>query len=295
LELINPFNIPCTEPSRMILMTYKASSFCPTGRPITLTELKHLLRSEELLPRTRKIDELKERLGYDHPDVKAEKLGLPTILPSVVIDGEQKACRRSGDYQYLGVIQLDIDRKDNPAMTDSDSKKIKEFFASHPACVYTYLSPRGGVKAALATDTARQLHGETANLLIKTVRVLFGVISDTGTCSPFLGSLLCYDEEAWVSDAPIVMPIKNLVRLTLPGRVNRRPHKEGPDQVLTILSKTPRSLPWAERRVVNFRCFEVSGEAALPILIEHWEASDKKKLRSDLRSQLNYITKRPQN
>lgn len=54
-------------------------------------------------------------------------------------------------HQHIsnGVIQFDLEAKDNDEQT---LQQINDFAKSHPASLYSFRSPRNGLKFALHTD-----------------------------------------------------------------------------------------------------------------------------------------------
>ena len=74
---------------------------------------------------------------------------LPVFYPTVRLGPKYRLDESS---QPTGIVQFDIDKKDNPGM---DVPALQAKVMQHPACMYAFMSPSGGLKFGILTDFAR--------------------------------------------------------------------------------------------------------------------------------------------
>jgi hypothetical protein len=129
-------------------------------------------------------------------------------LAAASLSGTFSVRSSAGLKAHSGLLQIDIDAKDNPGV---DMAKLQQDLKSDPYCVAAFRSARGqGLKVVVRI--AGQRHKESAVAAAEYFKVIHGVVADP-SCKDV--SRLCFvsdDPEAWVKP-----PIERNAMLPLPA------------------------------------------------------------------------------
>ena len=106
---------------------------------------------KELVEKIRKVENLinKASTSEEKKKLETEKSLLKSKLAAVTISGlgHRKLSKNKLEPQFIhsGLLQIDLDKKDNPLLSSS---KMKELLKNDPHVVASFLSPSGGVKGS---------------------------------------------------------------------------------------------------------------------------------------------------
>lgn len=137
------------------------------------------------------------------------KKALPSVsLSGVVTSGGRGAAMVEGRFDHNGLLQVDIDGKDNPGI---DPEEVRDSLVNDPHIVCAFLSPSGnGVKAVMlipACETPAE-HLAAFNAMQRRMRDTYGLKIDDSTKDPVRLFFVSWDADAkWNDEAvPLVIP-----------------------------------------------------------------------------------------
>ena len=249
------------------------------------------------------VDEIRDSKNKEQADKLKKQL--PTFFVDVVLDGSAKSVSISKSVSSTGIIQFDLDEYDL-----EKSKKTLQKINKYPSTLYSFLSPKGGIKFGVMTDfdcndkdTIGHKH-KLAYTIVKDVvaDLLKGYVIDEATSSVSQTCLLSYDNNAYLN--------KSAEKLTVNSQVDKNYKKAQAeererqklcskykkttedDEVLEALNNIPRNLRYDDRTDINFSVIDHFGNGAKAILLEHWIKQDRKKLEGQIDSQIKSHAKR---
>ena len=228
------------------------------------------------------------------------KKKLSVFYVDVFFEDSASSLSKSSCYKSTGIIQFDID--------DYDVEKSKSIVKTINDCssvIYSFLSASGGIKFGVRTDfkcsdsTIKHKHEyayeivkEELSELLETLEVDDAVGSVSQQC------YLSYDENAYLNlDAEKII-LNDRVNSTFneeQARIDDKARKNAESlatnktnekDVLDALSCINKSMSYEERLQINFVVIDFFGDGAKSILLNHWNKTDKKKLASQIDSQI---------
>ncbi len=236
----------------------------------------------------------------DTENQKNLKKSLPFFQPCII-----PPCTKP--YETNGIIQLDIDKYDIKKSTSLKAELIQKI----PSLVYTFISPKGGLKFAILTDLAGQdsdTFAEGYFLVEEEIGSLFGrdiaSIFDKSCRLLSQGCYLSFDPDAYFNDNPEILLIADQVKgiILQKEKDNERMLEEQYEgiaydkpengDVHEALSFIPSDYSYDQRLPINFAVLSHFGSEGIQFLEAHWDTPDRKKLRNDLKTQLKSHNKR---
>lgn len=164
-------------------------------RPMGATTLENLLesiRSEEYAER---VAAIRKAIAAGDKDAASElKKRLPAVSISGVVEGRRKAALADGRFTHSGLIQIDIDGKDNPGRSLSE---MRDILIADDRVIAVFASPSGtGVKgiARVQADPAKHLSSFRA---VEAHFAAIGITIDTACKDPVRLCFTSYDPDAW--------------------------------------------------------------------------------------------------
>lgn len=217
------------------------------------------------------------------------KGNLPMFFPTLSCLEEN---RLSDTATLTGIIQFDIDVQDNP---ETNFAQLKQQVSGIPECIYAFHSPSGGLKFGLLSDFEKHpdddLHGlkeryKRAYRLAKDhISQFVDVTHDEAMNALKFPCYLSSDAEAFINENCSLLKVDANCTYTAPDYSSDDAGPVTDEQVAGLLKFIPKDLPYAERLHINFSVLGSLGRAGIPLLLNHWSKSDRKKLKQQLEQQ----------
>lgn len=158
----------------------------------TLSDLLDSIRSDEYADR---VDAVRQAVAAGDKDAASQlKKRLPAVSISGCCDGRRKAAVAEGRFTHSGLIQIDIDGKENPGL---DLYEARNVLIDDPRVVAVFDSPGGnGIKGIgrIPRDPARQLQSFQA---VEAHFASLGIKIDTACKDPVRLCFVSHDPAAW--------------------------------------------------------------------------------------------------
>jgi len=210
----------------------------------------------------------------------------PTVLPSV-------DTRLGEDSEPTGIVQFDIDRKDNHGL---DVNELCAKVVKHSACIYAFKSPSGGLKFGLLTDFTRT-HGEPIEITNQRFKIAYRLCPqlDVRFCGiPFhddsdanklrQSCFLSHDPEAFFRADCIPLAVNDQCHVPPPAPLTATEGDIASVQIL--LDYIPRDLPYDDRFKVNVCVLKMLGRSGITLLMNHWQKKERAELEQQLEDAL---------
>jgi hypothetical protein len=166
---------------------WKPSATC------TLADLIDGIRGDEYADTVAQVRALIDQ--GDKPAADIIKKTLPAVSLSGCITGRRKAAVNEGRFQHSGLLQIDLDAKDNPGWTVHE---MREVLQADPRMVAVFITPSGqGVKgvARIPTDAANHKAAFlAAEAYFKTINLKI----DASCKDPVRLCFVSHDPDAWL-------------------------------------------------------------------------------------------------
>lgn len=128
------------------------------------------------------------------------KKRLPAVAFSVCMDTRDKDVpAEDRNYQHSGILQIDVDLKDNPRVPMDE---IRKRLMDHPSIIMVATSPSGAIKAACAIPAGVATHQQAFNAA-KAALAKIDVKIDGKTHDVPRLCFLTHDPEAWLREGPV--------------------------------------------------------------------------------------------
>ncbi|CAJ6459199.1 VirE N-terminal domain [Burkholderia pseudomallei] len=234
-----------------------------------------------------------DRIRATEDDASRKQLKLDTLsvfYPTVQLSADT---RLGEDSEPTGVVQFDIDKKDNHGV---DFPALQHAVIQHPACIYAFKSPSGGLKFGLLTDFARA-SGEAIDITKQRFKIAYSrclkhiqqhcrirFTDDPAGSRLRQSCYLSHDPDAFfradckplsVNDQCHVSPLAQIAETMVDIT-----------SVQMLLDHIPRVLPYDSRFKVNACVLFMLGRSGIQLLKDHWQVEDRAKLARDLESAL---------
>lgn len=233
------------------------------------------------------LEELVEQVrNASDRDAKKLKTQLPAFRPAVFFNPD---CSQTA----TGIVQLDIDRKDNESL---DFVGLKDEIKKIPECLYAFASPRGGLKVGILTDFVDTDGEESMRFRYKSA--YFKVVQYTQS---YLKSNVAFDDSVsaicwpcYMSHDPDVYFNDACAMLEINSQCSHEhyDHSEAntpihdPAYIQKLLSYIPSGFDYSRRRTINFAVLRNLGREGIPLLLAHWNKDDKAELANELEDEL---------
>ncbi|WP_180964225.1 BT4734/BF3469 family protein [Ralstonia mannitolilytica] len=237
------------------------------------------------------------RIRATEDDAKRKKLKqdtMPVFYPTV----QPSADTRLGeDSTPTGIVQFDIDKKDNQGL---DMNALRNAVTKHPACIYAFMSPSGGLKFGLLTDFARtpgeaidttkQRFKRAYDLCLQRIRQHCRIRfkDDRQVRSLRQSCFLSHDPDAFFCTDCKPLLINDQCQAPPPV-----PFTESIVDIPTVqmlLGYIPDDLSYEGRFRVNACVLYMLRRSGIQLLKNHWRTDDPAKLARDLEDALRGAT-----
>lgn len=235
-----------------------------------------------------------DRIRDTKDDAKRKKLKydtLPVFYPTVRLGPN---CRLDESSELTGVVQFDIDENKNPGV---DIPALQTKVTEHPACMYAFMSPSGGLKFGILTDFTRA-SGEAIDITNQRFRIAYRLSlqairqhcgrlwfkDDAAVQSIRQSCYLSHDPDAFYRADCTSLVVNDQCHAPLPA-----PIVETMADITTvqlILEHIPQvGLSYDDRFKVNVCVLAMLGRSGMPMLMNHWQ-EDRAKLKRQLEDAL---------
>lgn len=256
----------------------------------SLSDIIKIIQSNELL---KLID------GIRKCTTKEEKANLKLKLPTFHPNFKSELVNSDTTIEPSGIIGFDIDLKDNAA--DFDVDKFKKEITSIPSCIYSYISPSGGLKFGIKTDLTDVDNDEDSlsarfklayKLTLKYLRdnVDTNFIADRNMMSFRSTSYFSHDTNAYINIDAAVLDINSQCIYEPLTSSPAEPMYEAA-YILELLKYIPKDLKYVEQLTINYSVLSSLGESGIDTLLNHWgkAGKDRATMKSKIESQLKNL------
>jgi len=225
---------------------------------------------------------------------RLKEASLPVFYPTIRLSADGSL---GEDSEPTGVVQFDIDMKDNPKL---DVPLLKREITQHPACLYALTSPSGGLKFGILTDFIRPA-GQTSDMMKRRFKIAYRVclqhvlehcsvqlIDDVSMLNIRQSCYLSYDPDAYFEAECVALHINDQCEIIPVSPVMGTTTDESAIQL--ALDQIPRILPYADRLSINLCILWMLGRPGIALLMNHWQKDDRVKLSLQLEDHLKDAT-----
>lgn len=244
--------------------------------------------------RTGKNKELIEQIRQESDKNKRDdlKTSLPAFFPSVTL-GTISSLSDSDDAN--GIIQFDIDKKDNPEI---NFDLLKQKIIKIEEVLYLFESPSCGIKLGVLTDFKKH-ESDTVDSVIARYKTAYKTTKES-LFSDFdinfddaVGTLkfpcfLSYDENVYLNKNCKIFKVDHLCEYYPITENTEIIQHVSTKKIKELLQYIPCDLRYYERRNINFAVFNTIGDEGFFLLKNHWSKTDNKKLDRQLKTQRKY-------
>jgi len=216
---------------------------------------------------------------------------LPVFYPTVRLGPN---CRLDEGSQPTGIVQFDLDKKDNPGV---DIPALQTKVTQHPACMYAFMSPSGGLKFGILTDFTCP-SGEAIGITKQRFKVAYRVglqaiqqhcgrlrfNDDSSVESIRQSCFLSHDADAFFRADCTPLMLNDQCPAPLPPPVTET--MADITTVQLILEHIPQVLPYDDRTKVNLCVLFMLGRSGIPMLMNHWQKAERAQLAQQLEDAL---------
>jgi len=249
-----------------------------------LADIIKLVTSGECKESVQKIREADEDTSN-----KLKRKLLPLFFPTVQIFNKNSL---ADDSVPTGIVQFDIDTKDNP---DLNFDQLKAVVRNIPETIYAFESPREGLKFGILTDFKKNHDEDICSLKnrykqayrrsLEYVQKFITVEYDEHMVNLKYACFLSWDQDAYHNPDCSVLTINYQCIYKPPQIIAASEQDVSTEQIEQLLKFIPRDFKWGERQTINYAVFSCIGRAGISILFNHWTTSDRDKLARNLESQ----------
>jgi|GEM_PF-2975641 len=256
----------------------------------TLDDIIGVIRLGTLAGNVKKLRAIKDDNEYTQ-----YKSGFPAFFPTVLLGTKNTLGK---DSQPTGIIQFDIDKKDNPEL---DFDLLRQKLERLPETIYAFTSPSQGLKFGLLTDFQRAVDEEIQTLqdrFKQAYRLASDYVVDL-VAMPFIvdDSAGHLKHSCFLSSDPTAYFNPNCKKLAVDARCVPLPVKQSSytpntvdqDFVAELLSYIPADYDYDKRLPINAAVLAELGHLGIPLLEKHWTTKNRTKLGKDLKGILKQI------
>jgi VirE N-terminal domain len=274
-----------------INLSFLETVFRKDVQQTTLDEVIGIIRSEELTDFIKKLRAIKDITEY-----KQFKTNLPAFFPTLFLGSEKNEL--DSNSQPTGIIQFDVDKKDNP---DLDFALFRQLIEKLPETIYSFNSPSQGLKFGLLTDFKRAGDDENQQLqdrFKQAYRLASDYVVDSVSMDfkmdDSVGNLkwICFlsnDPTAYFNPDCMKFAVDAHCAPLSVKQSSYTPNTVDQDFVAELLAYIPADYGYKKRLPINASVLAELGHSGIPMLERHWTTEDKIKLSKDLRKLLKKI------
>jgi hypothetical protein len=250
---------------------------------VTISDLFDAIRSDEFAPRILSIRQhLADKLKLEAENLKR---ALPCVSLSGYVTGKRKNAATEGRVTHSGLLQIDLDAKDNIGWTVAEMRQI---IMDDPHSVGVFTSPSGnGVKGIIRIKPDASCHKESF-LAAEEYFAKQSLTIDQSCKDPIRLCFVSYDPNAWLRDGeaqemqPLVVNEQSMILHDSSIEITL-------DDLKEMISVIPRQdyLIWLEICSAAWNHF---GEDATAILANHWPEDRPGEYSEKFRNRLQQFT-----
>lgn len=224
----------------------------------------------------------------ERKDFKVNKL--PAFFPTVWL-GQTDKNSLTDESLPTGLIQFDLDAKDNQHI---DLSEVRKVLLVIPELYSLFQSPSGGIKFTIKTDfhkhfddTIEVVRGrfKAAYNITKAYicGVLPSIVLDDAVGTLKFSCFLSHDPELYINAECLTLVLDSKCFCSIAPRERLHTYDTvDTDKVAELLSYIPKNFHYNERLSINSAVLNSIGEVGIPLLMAHWTTSNKVKLKKDL-------------
>ena len=220
------------------------------------------------------------------------KTSLPAFFPSVTLNTISSLSESDGAN---GIIQFDIDKKDNPEI---DFDLLRQKIIKIEEVLYLFESPSCGIKLGVLTDFKKH-NSDTVDSVIARYKTAykttkeslfsdFDINFDDAVGTLKFSCFLSYDENAYLNKNCKIFKVDHLCEYYPTTKNTEITQHVSTEKIKELLQYIPCDLRYHERRNINFAVFNTIGDEGFCLLKTHWKNTDERKLDRQLKTQRRY-------
>lgn len=250
---------------------------------VTLEKIIEQIRSDQHMDLVANISNEKDKNVR-----KTLKQQLPMWFPTIQIFSRNSL---DDDSEPTGIVQFDIDLKDNP---NADFNDMKSKVMAIPETIYAFISPSGGLKFGIRTDfikndddsidSLKQRYRKAYNQCLAYVSTFIDIQDDESMKSIKRGCYISHDLNAYINLDCSTLTVNDSCKY-IPPALSQSDYSNLPvttAYIAELLAYIPRELRHDDRVPINYAVFNSIGDAGIPILFSHWTTSNRTKLKREL-------------
>lgn len=242
---------------------YQSAQAWSANATVTLVDLINAIRSDEFAPRVLSI---RQQLADGHK-LEAENLkrALPCVSLSGCVVGKRKKASEEGRFNHSGLLQIDLDAKDNIGWSIAEMRRV---LIEDEHIIAVFNSPSGaGVKGIARIQPNPILHKESF-LAAEQHFAEKGLSIDQSCKDPIRLCFVSYDPDAWMRDgeATIIQPLAKVEQTLILHDTAVDLSLDDLRDMVAVIPRQDYSI-WLEICSAAWNHF---GEPATAILAAHW-------------------------
>ena len=229
----------------------------------------------------------------DRKDYKVNTF--PAFFPTVWL-GQTEKNSLTDESLPTGLVQFDLDAKDNPAVDLSD---VRKKLLAIPEIYSLFISPSGGFKFTIKTDFHKHIDDtiETvkgryreAYKIVKAYVISFipGINLDDAVGTLKFSCFLSHDPDAYLNRECLTLALDSKCYCSIRPRERQHTYDTVDyGKVEYLLSFIPKDLRYMDRLGINAAVLNSIGESGIALLMSHWTTKNKVKLKKDIERLFN--------
>lgn len=214
----------------------------------------------------------------------------PAFFPTVWL-GQTENNTLTDESLPTGLVQFDLDAKDNPGVDLSD---VRKRLLSIPEVYSLFISPSGGFKFTIRTDfhkhlddtieTVRGRYREAYKITKAYVLDFIPSINlDDAVGNLKFGCFLSHDPDAYLNGECLTLSLDSKCYCSIRPRERQHTYDTVDyEKVEHLLSVIPKDFRYSERLGINAAVLNAIGSVGISLLMGHWTTDNKVKLKKDL-------------
>lgn len=214
----------------------------------------------------------------------------PAFFPTVWL-GQIEKNSLTDESLPTGLVQFDLDAKDNPVVDLSD---VRKRLLAIPEVYSLFISPSGGFKFTIRTDFHKHLDDTIETVrgryreAYKIARAYVGSFIPNINLDDAVGTLkfscfLSHDPDAYFNGECLTLALDSKCYCSIRPRERQHTYDTVDyGKVEHLLSFIPKDLRYMDRLGINAAVLNSIGPAGIPLLMGHWTTENKVKLKKDL-------------
>lgn len=214
----------------------------------------------------------------------------PAFFPTVWL-GQTEKNSLTDESLPTGLVQFDLDAKDNPVIDLSD---VRKKLLAIPEVYSLFISPSGGFKFTIRTDfhkhlddtieTVRGRYREAYKIVKAYVISFIPYINlDDAVGTLKFSCFLSHDPDAYLNAECLTLALDSKCYCSIRPRERQHTYDTVDyEKVEHLLSFIPKGFRYGDRLGINASVLNSIGPVGIPLLMGHWTTENKVKLKKDL-------------